>query len=170
MGAFRRLQVEAWGPSCSRLATSQEGEAHAKGEGGWGGAGGSKAFSSSAGRHCRVQKKLLVVSWEATNAYCAFNVLEVDLLQGVRKSPQERQLDGCLGLWKSSRSRRGPCEAWRLTQTAALQVQPERLQRHLNDSGEAAGWTGGQRGSNSTRHKRCSPVMKSYLQKESGRN
>ena len=40
-------------------------------------------------------------------------------------SPQELQLDACLGLWKSSRRRRGPCEAWRLTQIAALQVQPE---------------------------------------------
>ena len=57
-----------------------------KARGGGGGAGGSKAFSSSAGRHCRVQKNLLVVAWEATNVYCAFNVLEVDLLQGVRKS------------------------------------------------------------------------------------
>ena len=53
-----------------------------------------------------------LVFWEATHVYCAFNVLEVDLLQhtdrhGLCKSGSLIPL----GLWKSSRSRRGPFEA-----------------------------------------------------------
>ena len=90
VGVLRRLQVEAWGPSCSRLATSQEGAAHAKGEGGRGGRWWLQSFFKLGRSSLQSAEKetsgLLVVAWEATNVYCAFNVLEVDLLQGVRKS------------------------------------------------------------------------------------
>ena len=77
-----------------------------KARGGGGALVAPKLFQARQVVIAECRKKLLVVSWEATNAYCAFNVLEVDLLQGVRKIPQERQLDARLGLWKSSRSRR----------------------------------------------------------------
>ena len=58
----------------------------ARGGGGGGALVAPKLFQARQVVIAECRKKLLVVSWEATNVYCAFNVLEVDLLQGVRKS------------------------------------------------------------------------------------
>ena len=57
-----------------------------KARGGGGALVAPKLFQARQVVIAECRKNSLVVSWEATNVYCAFNVLEVDLLQGVRKS------------------------------------------------------------------------------------
>ena len=99
VGVLRRLQVEAWGPSCSRLATSQEGAAHAKGEGGRGGRWWLQSFFKLGRSSLQSAEKFVGGCLGGHQRLLRLQCAGGGPLAG---SPQEWQLDGCLGLWKSS--------------------------------------------------------------------
>jgi len=111
---------------------------------------------------------LLVVFWEATNVYCAFNVLEVDLLQhsgrqGVCKSSSWMHVS-------DSGSHLGVGEA-----RVRLEAHPDSSADSCSPKAPKRFWGGSGVDRRSKRQqlkrdRRCSPAMKSYLQKENGRN